>query len=231
MSYYPISLELENLPCVVIGGGKVAERKVMGLLECGARVTVISPDITPEISSLHDDGSLVWLNREYERGDLEGAFLVIAATDNVDVQLQAHEEAGRLGSLLNVADVPKWCNFILPATVRQGDLTVSISTGGKSPAFARQLRMELEKRFGPEYKIMLSILGALRPYVLAEGRPQSENEVLFNQLLHPEIPEWIRNRAWDKLESHLLSVLGDIMSSEVLGEVRGIVNLKQSAAG
>ena len=150
MSFYPICLDLVERLCVVVGGGRVAERKVMGLRSCSAQVSVISPELTESLLQLHSDGSIQWINREYEPGDLQGAFLVIAATDDEETQKQVYEEAASLNILLNVADVPQRCNFILPATMRQGDLVISVSTAGKSPAVARKLRMELEKRYGAE---------------------------------------------------------------------------------
>lgn len=209
MFYYPVSLDLANRSCIVIGGGKVAERKVKGLLTCGARLTVISPELTAGLTALHAEGRLLWVRRPYREGDLAAAFLVIAATDDTDVQRRIHREASSLGILLNVADVPKCCNFILPATVRRGDLTVAVSTGGKSPALAKQLRLKLEKKIGPEYKILLNILGDLRTAVLADGRSQAENEALFNELIHHDMLEWITVGAWEKIEHHIRAILGD----------------------
>jgi len=208
MDYFPVCLDIRGRFCVVIGGGRVAERKVGGLLACGAKVTVVSPELTAGLQVLVSDGQLIWVDRAYREGDLASAFLVIAATDDTLVQAKVHAEAEKHNLLLNVADVPKWCNFILPATVRQGDLTVSVSTGGKSPALARQLREELEKHFGPEYGVLLKILGELRPDVLALGRPHAENKALFARLLHPEMLAWIRNRNWDALEGHVRATLG-----------------------
>ena len=146
MSFYPICLDLEAHHCVVVGGGRVAERKVLGLLSCRAQVSVISPLVTNELHLQHANGTILWIDREYRQGDLAGAFLVIAATDDEETQKQVYEEADANNLLLNVADVPHRCNFILPATARRGDLTISVSTAGKSPALARKIRMELEKR-------------------------------------------------------------------------------------
>ena len=209
MPYYPVSLDLRGRPCIVIGGGKVAERKVRGLLACEAEVQVISPELTPGLSDLFRAGRLTWQDRDYRPGDLEGGFLVIAATDNEQVQQQTFEEAEERNILINVADVPARCNFILPATVRQGDLTISVSTGGKSPALAKQLRQQLEKSFGPEYRTVADILGGLRREILALGLPQAENEVLFNKLLHRDMAHWVKDREWEKVEHHIKTVLGN----------------------
>jgi precorrin-2 dehydrogenase/sirohydrochlorin ferrochelatase len=208
MSYYPVSLDLKDRFCIVIGGGKVAERKVRGLLACAAMVQVISPRLTSGLDALFRAGRLTWQERDYRPGDLAGAFLVIAATDNEQVQQLTYEEAEDRNILINVADVPERCNFILPATVRQGDLTVSVSTGGKSPALAKRLRQELEKSIGPEYKILVDILGGLRGEILARRRPQAENEALFNRLLHRDMLRWIKERDRDKVEHHIRAVLG-----------------------
>jgi precorrin-2 dehydrogenase/sirohydrochlorin ferrochelatase len=227
MSFYPICLDLEGKNCVVIGGGKVAERKVLGLLACGAEVSVISPDLTDELLRRYNAGNIQWVNRQYRAGDLGRAFLVIAATDDEETQKQVSLEAVSGNLLLNVADVPQRCNFILPATVRQGDLVIAISTAGKSPALARKLRMELEKRFGVEYRVLVNILGAIRPVILAAGLPQSDNELLFKQLLHDDIGAWIRNKDWPRLEDHFAIVLGDRVGSGWLQKLRPFMTYEE----
>ena len=220
MSFYPICLDLEAHHCVVVGGGRVAERKVLGLLSCRAQVSVISPLLTNELHLQHANGTILWIDREYRQGDLAGAFLVIAATDDEETQKQVYEEADANNLLLNVADVPHRCNFILPATARRGDLTISVSTAGKSPALARKIRMELEKRYGPEYRVLVNILGGIRPQILAFGLPQSENEELFKQLLHDDMEEWIKNKKLDSIEKHFRAVLEDRVGDDWLSGVR-----------
>ncbi len=219
MHYFPICLDIANRSCIVIGGGHVAERKAKSLLECGGRVTVISPELTADLASLHADGKLLWVKRAYQQGDLAGAFLVIAATDDPEVQRNVHAEAEAGNILLNVADVPKWCNFILPATVRRGDLTVSVSTAGKSPALASQLRKELEKLFGPEYDLLLQILGDLRAKILDQGHSQAANKEMFNRLLHPDMIDWIKNRNFDKVAAHIEKNLGSDVAAECLRRI------------
>ncbi len=196
MSFYPVCIDLEGKECVVVGGGRVAQRKVLGLLSCGARVTVISPVLTDELTVRRAKGEITWKNRKYRSGDLKVAFLVIAATDDKETQEQVHREATERNLLLNVADVPRRCNFILPATARQGDLAISVSTAGKSPALARKLRVELEKRYGVEYRAVVDILGAIRPVILAAGLDQRDNEQVFYELLHDGLPGWIRAGEW-----------------------------------
>ncbi|MFC1837144.1 bifunctional precorrin-2 dehydrogenase/sirohydrochlorin ferrochelatase [Thermodesulfobacteriota bacterium] len=219
MSFYPICLDLEEKPCIVVGGGRVAERKVMGLLSCSAQISVISPVLTEKLQQQHANGTIRWIDREYQPGDLAQGFLVIAATDDEKTQKQVYEEAVANDLLLNVADVPQRCNFILPANVRRGDLAISVSTSGKSPALARKIRMELEKRYGPEYRILVNILGAIRPEVLASGQSQAENEQLFKDLLHDDMVEWIKSKKRDSMEKHLRAVLGDRVDEQRLSAI------------
>ncbi|MBU4034586.1 MAG: bifunctional precorrin-2 dehydrogenase/sirohydrochlorin ferrochelatase [Proteobacteria bacterium] len=210
--YFPVCLKIAGRQCLVIGGGRVGERKVKGLLDHGAKVKVISPELSESLSALEQAGTIDWLPRLYQEGDLAGAFLVIAATDDPAVQERVHAEAEELNILLNVADVPKWCNFILPATARRGDLSVSVSTAGKSPALASTLRQALEVQFGPEYGVLVNILGALRETVLAGGRPHEENKVIFARLADPEMAVWIKEDLWNKLAQHIREVLGPDVS-------------------
>jgi precorrin-2 dehydrogenase/sirohydrochlorin ferrochelatase len=156
---YPINvIGLERRHSVVIGGGNVAARKVAGLLEAGARVTVISPALAPELETLAEAGRVVFIGRDYCTGDLAGAFLAIAATDEPAVNQAVWQEAEQLGCLVNVVDDPAHSNFIVPAVVRRGDVSVAVSTGGASPALARHLRERLETLVGPEYGELADLL-------------------------------------------------------------------------
>ena len=142
--YYPVFLDLNARSCVVIGGGPIAEGKIQMLLECGANITMISPTVTAQIKDLAKTGAIQLEEREYREGDLSQAYLVIAATDDNNVNQTIAREAEQHNLLLNVADVTHLCNFIAPAVVRRGDVTVAISTSGTSPALARKLREEIE---------------------------------------------------------------------------------------
>jgi precorrin-2 dehydrogenase / sirohydrochlorin ferrochelatase len=206
--YFPVCLKIAGRQCLVIGGGRVGERKVKGLLAHGALITVVSPELNEALSSLLRDGAIQWRNRPYREGDLAGAFLVIAATDDPAVQERVHAEAEARNILLNVADVPKWCNFILPATARRGDLSISVSTAGKSPALASAMRQALELQFGPEYGVLVNILGSLRDSVLAGGRTHAENKAIFARLADPEMASWIKQGLWEKLARHIQEILG-----------------------
>ena len=163
--YYPVLLDVEGRPCLVVGGSQVAEEKVRGLLESGARVTLLAPRATPTLTRWARSGRIAWLRRRYRPGDLAGFVLVVAATDGSEVNRQVWTEAQHRGIWLNAVDDPPHCSFILPAVYRQGDLLVAISTGGTSPALAARLRDRLGAGLGPEYALWLQLLGQLRPEV------------------------------------------------------------------
>jgi precorrin-2 dehydrogenase / sirohydrochlorin ferrochelatase len=228
MRFYPVNLNIAGRPCLVIGGGAVAERKVRGLLGCDALVSVISPELSSGLLELEKQERIVWRPRPYRPGDLAGFFLVIAATDNDDTQQAVQAEAARENILLNVADVPGRCNFILPSILSRGDLTISVSTGGKSPALAKQVREQLEGHFGPEYEPYLEMLGILRTAILNQGFPSAVNKILFQKLLHPEMPAWFRAKNWARIESHLRSAMLDKVALDCLGDFKD--HLQSSAA-
>ena len=158
-TYYPAFINLENKKTVVVGGGKIAERKILGLLDTGAKVTVVSPGITKRIEREKQKSGLRHICRGYRKSDLKKAFLVIAATDDRDVNERVSRDAP---CLVNIVDVPKLCNFIVPSSMQRGPLTIAISTGGVSPALARSLRKELEKIYGCEFSGYLKTLQKIR---------------------------------------------------------------------
>src|SRR5207245_7394106 len=150
--FYIACLKLTSRRCVVVGGGEVGLEKVDGLLACDAEVTLIAPRAHPALEEHAREGSISWRRREYAgAGDLEGAFLVIAATDNTDVNIAVFDDAEARAMLVNVVDVPPLCNFILPAIVRTGPLAIAISTAGASPALAKRLKREVAERYGEPY--------------------------------------------------------------------------------
>ena len=161
-AYYPVCLDLRGRACVVIGGGTVAARKVEGLLECGAQVTVVAPVLGPVLKNLLHAGRIQARLRLYAEGDLAGAALAIAATDEPSVNAAVVAEARARGVWLNVADDPARCDFILPSVVRRGDLQIAISTGGRSPALARRVREDIDRLLPAEYVELLPLLADLR---------------------------------------------------------------------
>lgn len=160
----------------MIGGGKVAERKINTLLQCNAKVKVISPELTPKLKALAEKGKILWENRFYQKGDLEGAFLVIAATNDPETQKSIFSEAEEKKIPCNVVDKPEYCSFIVPSTIQRGDLTIAISTGGASPAVARRIREILEEYFGKEYEIYLILMKKIREEILKSNLNQEEKE-------------------------------------------------------
>lgn len=220
MAFFPICLDIADRHCVVIGGGRVAERKVAGLLDCGAAVSVVSPELTEPLRCLSDQGRINWVARPYQAGDLAGAFLVIAATDDPVVQEAVHREAEAGNLLLNVADVPKWCNFILPATTRQGELTIAVSTAGKSPALARNLRERFDREFGIEYAVLVELLGELRQVVLARGMSHQQNKEVFQRLVEADLASWLRAGEWQRLRDHVQHLLADEAAGRVVDALR-----------
>lgn len=168
-SYYPVYLDIKGRSCVIIGGGEVAERKVHGLLDCGAKVSLISPEVTSGIREMAQGGSLQLETREYRKGDLKGAFLAIAATDRREVNEAIAKEAALEKVVLNVVDNAPLCTFIAPSVVSRGDVTVAVSTGGASPALARKLRESLEASETMEYAHLTGILSSARKELKRQG--------------------------------------------------------------
>jgi precorrin-2 dehydrogenase/sirohydrochlorin ferrochelatase len=217
MKFYPAFLKLEGRPCLVFGGGTIAERKVEALLASGAVVTVISPTLTKGLSALREYGCIAWRQRRYERGDLKGFVLAISATGDEPADATIAAEAEREGVLLNVVDRPRLCSFISPALVDRGDLTIAISTGGASPALARGIREELEQRFGPEYALALEILRAVRLRLAQEARPPSERREILSRLARSNLLESLRNGRSAEVDQLLGSTVGSGTSVANLG--------------
>ncbi|MFQ5854327.1 MAG: bifunctional precorrin-2 dehydrogenase/sirohydrochlorin ferrochelatase [Anaerolineae bacterium] len=202
MRYYPVYLDLRGRRCIVIGGGSVAEGKVKGLLEADARVTVVSPQLTPQLKKLLDDGHIVHVARSYQPGDLAGVFLVISATDNRSVNEQVWQEAternitsaGLSAGLVNVVDDPTHCTFIAPSIVRRGDLAIAISTCGKAPALAVRLRQQLERTIGHEHARFLELAGGLRAPIAARYPDFEQRKALWYQLVDSDVLDLLRQR-------------------------------------
>jgi precorrin-2 dehydrogenase len=206
MSYYPIYLEMTGRRCVVIGGGMVAERKVEGLLDAGAAVTVISPVLTELLTSWVDERKISHAARPYAAGDIAGYELVFVATDNPETNAAVHEEGQNRGIWVNAADDPAQCDFILPAVIRRGELAVAISTGGASPAAARVIREELDQYFTADYAGLVQIAGEVR-------RELKEKSVFagadrWNQALKGDFRRLIQEGREEQAKVLLLETLG-----------------------
>lgn len=180
-SLFPMFLKLEARRCLVVGGGSVAEGKIVGLLETGAWVRVVATRVLPTVAQWADAGQIDLQLRPFSLGDLDGVFLAIVATSSADLNNKIYREAHRRGVLCNVVDVPQLCDFYYPAVVRRGDLQIAISTNGQSPALAKRLREQLEKQFGPAYAEWIRELGETRKLVMAsELSPDRKRELLLS---------------------------------------------------
>lgn len=202
---YPLSIDLTGRRIVVVGGGAVAERKVRGILAAGtdAAVRVIAPEITEGLRGLADAGRIAWTPERYARGMLAGAFLVYAATDARTVNAAAAAEAEEIGALVNVIDDAGRSDFQVPASVRRGDLLLTASTGGGSPALARALRMELERFYPPSFEIWLERVAALRAQ-MREALPTSRERTAFwRTAARADILSMVRDGALEEAEAEL----------------------------
>jgi precorrin-2 dehydrogenase/sirohydrochlorin ferrochelatase len=212
VTYYAINLDIRHRPCLVVGGGGVGSRKSETLLDCGARVTVVSPEMSERLQKLADHGNLTLIRRKYRTEDLEGVFLVIGASDDAALNRRIHREAERRQILCNIVDQPGLCSFILPAVIRRGDLTLTVSTAGKSPAMAKRLRRQLETQFGEEYAMLLRFMGKLRQKLLAEARAPADHKHVFEALIESGLLDMIRENRIEAIDRLLHQRLGNTYS-------------------
>jgi precorrin-2 dehydrogenase / sirohydrochlorin ferrochelatase len=171
---FPLFLKLRGRRCLVVGAGKISEAKIAGLLAAGAEVRVIAPRATEQIQQWHKKKKIRMQNRTFRPDDLDGMFLVVAATNSAKVHRAIYHQAGARNVLCNIVDVPQLCDFYYPAVVRRGQLQIAISTAGASPSLARRLREEMEAAFGIEYAAWLKHLARERQKVLAKKLPPTE---------------------------------------------------------
>lgn len=209
MRYYPVYLDLHGRDVLVVGGGAVGSRKTETLLRAGARVTVVSPQAGERLRALARAGRLTWHARPYVAADMEDKVLVFCAAADPALSRQIEADAARHGVLCNLADAPQRGHFILPSIVERGDLLISISTSGTSPAVARRLRKELEAYFGEEYGPFLRLLGRVRETLLAREHAPEAHKELFGRLIDGGLLSLVRTGDRDGMETLLKSVLGD----------------------
>ncbi len=188
---FPIFIDLSRLRCLVVGGGGVAERKAKKLAAAGARVTVVATAARAGIQRLARRKKVKLIRRAFSRADLRGAFIVVCATDDAAANARVAAAAARRNILTNVADTPAMCDFFLPAVVRRGQLQIAISTGGSSPAAARRIARELERRYGREYAELLSMMRSLRARVIARV-PQKNRRAVFAAMSRPSVLRLLR---------------------------------------
>ncbi len=205
--YYPAFLALEGKPCMVVGGGAVAERKVASLLGCGTHVTIVSPELTPRLRRRVEKGQVRHLPRQYRDKDHQGMYLLIVATDDMRLNRSIGIEARKAGVLVNVVDDPDYCDFIAPSLVRRGEITFAISTGGASPALARWLRREIQAHFPPHYSRLATLLRQVRRQLRREGRPVSPGR--WQRAIDHELLSLLENRNRKEAKLRLLASLTD----------------------
>lgn len=188
-SYYPLFLDITNKQCLVLGGGKVAERKVDMLLQCNARVIVVSPFITKTLLKLHRENRIECLHRVYSAEDLHGAALIFACTDNIAINKRIKKDAARLNIPVNVIDNPDLCDFIVPSIVKKGDLTIAISTSGKLPLLSKKLREKIEEIITDDYLEYLHIVGEFRKHLIKTVKEGQKRTLIMKKIENMDIQE------------------------------------------
>lgn len=179
---FPMFLKLSSRPCLVVGAGAIAETKIGSLLEAGAKLSVVAPEATEQVRSWARSNAIEWHQRSFESGDLEGKFLVVAATSSAELQEHIFALASQSGVLCNIVDVPSLCDFYYPSVVQRGALQIAISTAGQSPALAQRLRTELEAQFGNEYEDWLAQLGEARDRLFTTDMDPDERRRRLHEL-------------------------------------------------
>ncbi|MGD9332978.1 MAG: bifunctional precorrin-2 dehydrogenase/sirohydrochlorin ferrochelatase [Desulfobacterales bacterium] len=216
MRYFPVNLDIRGRKALVVGGGTVGSRKAHTLLRAGAQVTLISPQASDAIRALAEAGRLTWHQRPYRSSDMSAVFLVFSATDDPDLNDRIAEDAAKHGALCNYADQPQRGHFILPSVVERGDLVISISTSGKSPAVARRLRQDLEACFGDEYAPYLRLLGAIRERLLAREHAPDQHRKVFARLIDGGLLALVRAGDRKGIDRLLESVLGESFDASLM---------------
>ncbi len=202
--FYPIYLNVKGKKCVIIGGGKVAYRKACSLREAGADTVVVSPEFCPEIA---DEGGLTLVKENYDERFLDGALLVIASTDNEAINQKVALDAGKRDIIVNVVDYPELCSFIVPSTINRGDLCISISTGGASPAVAKRIREELEGIFGVEYEGYLDLLNRMRDMAMSCVKDKVKRRKILQQLADENFLEIVKSKGVKDAEKEMREII------------------------
>ena len=209
MKVYPVFLnDLDKRRCIVVGGGGEAQRKVEGLLDCEAVVSVIAKQVTDQLQAWAGEGRITWVEREYQTGDLKGAFLVISENADPESNLHIWEDAEAEGALVNVMDDIPHCNFIAGSVVSQGALVVSISTSGVAPALAVRLRERMQRDLGPEYAEFLALMGELRDPMAARYPDFDERRSHWYELVDSDIIDLLREGQPNMARQRVTEIVG-----------------------
>jgi len=207
-SCYPVTLLLEGRPCLVVGGGRVAERKIASLVAAGAAVRVVALEACEAVRQMADEGAITLCERAFCNDDLDGAFVVIVATNDAALNAAISTECERRGLLVNVVDQPALCNFYVPALVERGPISLAISTGGGSPALAKHLRILLEDTVGEEYGQLAALMADLRPAVMAAYDQQADRAAAWERLLRSNVLDLLRQGRADAARARARELLG-----------------------
>jgi precorrin-2 dehydrogenase/sirohydrochlorin ferrochelatase len=201
--HFPVNLDVRHRKCLVVGGGKVAERKVESLLHCGAKVCIVSPDLTDGLRNLADRGIINFMKRRYVTEDLEGCFLVISAVDDSETNSKIADDCLERNILVNVVDDPARCSFTVPSVLHRGPLCVAVSTQGKSPLLAKKIREQLEDLFGPEYSEFVELMGKIRQQVMENVPDREKRRRIFECLIDSNILELIREGKRESIKEQI----------------------------
>ncbi|GAM08742.1 siroheme synthase [Geobacter sp. OR-1] len=217
MPQLTISLDLHGKPAVVVGGGRVAARKCLTLIRCGADVTVISPLPATGVQRLVRLALINHLPRNYSEGDLKGAVIVFAATDQPEINRRVASEAAMHGVPVNVADSREFSSFSSPATLRRGELSIAVTTGGSAPALSRRIRKQLAVIYGREYADTVALLGKIREKLLTQNDNRRYNKRILSDLANSPIPELLKNGMPREVEHLILELCGPGFTLDELG--------------
>ncbi len=208
MRYYPVYLDLRERLCVVVGGGQVAERKALSLLEAGADVLIVSPSLTPKLRELSASGKINQRAKQFEESDLHGAYLVIAATNSTDLNAGIGRLCKKSSILVNVAAPPEESSFIVPSVVDRGELLIAISSGGTSPALAKKIRQELEAAYGPEYETFLEKMELVRNRLREEVADEAARRAVFQALVDSDILSLLKQGRAHEADHRIAEISG-----------------------
>lgn len=223
-NYYPIMLDVRNRAAIVIGGDHIAAEKAAALSASGARVTVISPQPGKKLQSQVKDNSVTLLQKAYEPGDLAGAFVVVAATNDPSLIDTIWQETQDRGQLVNIVDVPARCNFILPSILRRDQLTIAVSTEGASPGLAKRVRQQLEKLFPPAYGLYLRLAAIARAHLRTHGLSYERRDEFFGDYYHSNVLKHLEEGAETEAVNETSTLLRgydvDLPASDLASELR-----------
>ncbi|RJR33765.1 MAG: bifunctional precorrin-2 dehydrogenase/sirohydrochlorin ferrochelatase [Desulfobacteraceae bacterium] len=222
MSYYPAFLDLHGKKVLIVGGGAVARRKIETLSEYGAVIHVTARELTPALKDLEEEGGIQFLGSDFCEEQLEGAVLVIAATDDPDMNRKVSLAARARNILVNAVDQPSDCTFIVPSIVKRGDLVIAVSTSGRSPALAKRLREQLEDIFGEEFVPYVGLVGKIRESVLARGYASERKQEIFRELIESDLLEAVRLGDRVRIASTLNKILGSDIDPQILEYIQTI---------